>query len=73
MITSDFCRSIVDPENFKEKQIHVPRNMRGDVATDGKDTQFVGRRLGVDPRSKISVTLGKSFRFSLAFISSLIK
>lgn len=72
MITSDFCRSIVDPENFKEKQIHVPRNMRGDVATDGKDTQFVGRRLGLDPRS-CSVTLGKSFRFSLAFISSLIK
>ena len=72
MITSDFCRSIVDPENFKEKQIHVPRNMRGDVATDGKDTQFVVRRLGLDPRS-CSVTLGKSLRFSLALISSLIK
>ena len=46
--------------------------MRGDVVMDGKDTQFVVRRLEVDPISS-SVTLGKLFKFSLAFISSFMK
>lgn len=46
--------------------------MRGDVVTDGKDAQFVVRKLELDPISS-SVTLGRFFKFSLAFISSLIK
>ena len=46
--------------------------MRRDVVIDGKDTQFVVRKLELDPVS-CSVTLGRFFKFSLAFISSLIK
>lgn len=58
------------PENFEEKQTHVSKEMRGDVETDGKGTQSVFSRLGLEP-SSCPVTLSKLLKFSLPLFPHL--
>lgn len=62
--------SVVAPENFKEKQIHVQKEMREDVATDRKGTQSVFSRRGLQP-SSCPVTLSNLLKFSLPLFPHL--
>lgn len=62
-----FFRSVGAPATIKEKQTHIRREMKGNVAMVAKGIQSVVSRLEWDP-SPCPVTLGKSLKLSLPLL-----